>query len=48
MSGGQLILLDDALTDGTHVGDDAARRRIEIRVRKRVVEHAAGSQEGEG
>jgi flagellar motor protein MotB len=34
MSGGQLILPDDRLTDGAHPGDAPARRRIEIRVRK--------------
>lgn len=35
MSGAQLILPDDTLTDGAQAGDVASRRRIEIRVRKR-------------
>lgn len=35
MSGAQLILPGDQLTDGSQVGDVASRRRIEIRVRKR-------------
>jgi flagellar motor protein MotB len=35
MSGGQLILPGDQLTDGAQSGDVKARRRIEIRVRKR-------------
>ncbi|MDW9928069.1 hypothetical protein GOB16_14715 [Sinorhizobium meliloti] len=35
MSGAQLILPSDSLTDGAHLGDVASRRRIEIRVRKR-------------
>ena len=35
MSGAQLILPDDTLTNGAHAGDVASRRRIEIRVRKR-------------
>ncbi|WP_245443812.1 OmpA family protein [Mesorhizobium sp. DCY119] len=35
MSGGQLILPGDKLTDGAQLGDVKARRRIEIRVRKR-------------
>ncbi|MDQ6436358.1 OmpA family protein [Mesorhizobium sp. LHD-90] len=35
MSGGQLILPGDQLTDGVQSGDVKARRRIEIRVRKR-------------
>lgn len=34
MSGGQLILPGDKLTDGSQSGDVKARRRIEIRVRK--------------
>ncbi len=34
MSGGQLILPDDRMTDGAQAGDAPARRRIEIRVRK--------------
>ncbi|GLR45549.1 hypothetical protein GCM10007880_60670 [Mesorhizobium amorphae] len=34
MSGGQLILPDDRLTNGAQSGDAPARRRIEIRVRK--------------
>ncbi|WP_348639283.1 MULTISPECIES: hypothetical protein [unclassified Mesorhizobium] len=34
MSGGQLILPGDKLTDGNQLGDVKARRRIEIRVRK--------------
>lgn len=34
MSGGQLILPGDKLTDGNQSGDVKARRRIEIRVRK--------------
>ncbi|MER9599082.1 hypothetical protein [Mesorhizobium sp. M0244] len=34
MSGGQLILPDDRLTNGVQSGDAPARRRIEIRVRK--------------
>lgn len=35
MSGGQLILPGDRLTDGAQAGDVKARRRIEIRVRQR-------------
>jgi flagellar motor protein MotB len=35
MSGAQLILPGDNLTDGSQLGDVASRRRIEIRVRKR-------------
>jgi flagellar motor protein MotB len=35
MSGAQLILPDDSLADGAQAGDVKARRRIEIRVRKR-------------
>ncbi|WP_189522161.1 MULTISPECIES: hypothetical protein [unclassified Mesorhizobium] len=35
MSGAQLILPDDTLTNGTQAGDVKSRRRIEIRVRKR-------------
>ncbi|MEO3998891.1 hypothetical protein [Mesorhizobium sp. CAU 1732] len=35
MSGAQLILPDDTLTNGAQAGDVASRRRIEIRVRKR-------------
>ncbi|WP_032936474.1 hypothetical protein [Mesorhizobium sp. WSM3626] len=35
MSGGQLILPGDHLTDGAQAGDVKARRRIEIRVRQR-------------
>lgn len=35
MSGGQLILPGDHLTDGAQMGDVRARRRIEIRVRQR-------------
>ena len=35
MSGAQLILPDDTLTNGAQTGDVASRRRIEIRVRKR-------------
>jgi flagellar motor protein MotB len=35
MSGGQLILPGDQLTDGAQLGDVKERRRIEIRVRKR-------------
>jgi flagellar motor protein MotB len=35
MSGGQLILPGDRLTDGAQSGDVKARRRIEIRVRQR-------------
>lgn len=35
MSGAQLILPDDTLTNGADAGDVASRRRIEIRVRKR-------------
>ncbi|ESZ28325.1 hypothetical protein X732_32030 [Mesorhizobium sp. L2C066B000] len=35
MSGGQLILPGDHLTDGAQIGDVRARRRIEIRVRQR-------------
>lgn len=35
MSGAQLILPNDTLTDGAQTGDVASRRRIEIRVRKR-------------
>lgn len=34
MSGGQLILPDDRITDGAQGGSAPARRRIEIRVRK--------------
>lgn len=34
MSGGQLIMPDDSLTNGAQTGDAPARRRIEIRVRK--------------
>ena len=34
MSGGQLILPEDRLTDGANSGDAPERRRIEIRVRK--------------
>lgn len=34
MSGGQLILPDDQLTNGAQSGDAPVRRRIEIRVRK--------------
>lgn len=34
MSGGQLILPDDRMTDGAQAGNAPARRRIEIRVRK--------------
>ncbi|RUW55472.1 hypothetical protein EOA32_01605 [Mesorhizobium sp. M1A.F.Ca.ET.072.01.1.1] len=47
MSGGQLILPDDRLTDGAQSGDAPARRRIEIRVRKSKQKLAAeGNQEG--
>lgn len=35
MSGAQLILPGDLLSDGNQMGDTASRRRIEIRVRKR-------------
>lgn len=35
LSGAQLILPGDILTDGAQLGDTASRRRIEIRVRKR-------------
>jgi hypothetical protein len=37
MSGAQLIRPDDSLTDGVDSKEDKARRRIEIRVRKRNV-----------
>lgn len=36
MSGAQLILPGDRLTDGAQSGDVSNRRRIEIRVRKRI------------
>lgn len=49
MSGGQLILPGDRLTDGAQRGDVKARRRIEIRVRKRseqqttkILPHSSG------
>lgn len=35
MSGAQLILPNDTLTNGAQAGNVASRRRIEIRVRKR-------------
>lgn len=41
MSGAQLILPDDTLTNGAQAGDIASRRRIEIRVRKRNDSKAA-------
>ena len=46
MSGGQLILPGDTLTDGSNAGDNAVRRRIEIRVRKREMQgkHEASLQ----
>lgn len=34
MSAAQLVLPGDILSDGTHLGDDKGRRRIEIRVRR--------------
>lgn len=40
MSGAQLILPGDRLTDGSQAGDVSSRRRIEIRVRKRNQETA--------
>lgn len=43
MSGAQLIMPGDTLMDGTQEGDVAARRRIEIRVRKRN-DFSAGDQ----
>lgn len=47
MSGGQLILPDDRLTDGAQSGDAPERRRIEIRVRKSKQKLAAeGHHEG--
>lgn len=42
MSGGQLILPGDRLTDGAQAGDVKARRRIEIRVRQRSRETDIG------
>ncbi|MCO6393288.1 hypothetical protein GTW25_19905 [Aliihoeflea aestuarii] len=36
MSGGQLILPGDTVTDGSNSGAAAERRRIEVRVRKRI------------
>ncbi|MER9675026.1 hypothetical protein [Mesorhizobium sp. M0208] len=42
MSGGQLILPGDRLTDGAQAGDVKARRRIEIRVRQRSREKDIG------
>ncbi|MDX8469022.1 MULTISPECIES: hypothetical protein [Mesorhizobium] len=48
MSGGQLILPDDRLTDGAQSGDAPERRRIEIRVRKSKQKLAAeGNHEGD-
>ncbi|WP_292329070.1 OmpA family protein [Mesorhizobium sp.] len=48
MSGGQLILPDDRLTDGAQSGDAPARWRIEIRVRKSKQKLAAeGNHEGD-
>ncbi|GLS29402.1 OmpA family protein [Mesorhizobium albiziae] len=47
MSGGQLILPGDRLTDGAQSGDVKARRRIEIRVRQRAEAiHSAYSSPG--
>ncbi|MBD9541430.1 hypothetical protein IB276_18410 [Ensifer sp. ENS04] len=41
MSGAQLILPGDRLTDGAQSGDVSSRRRIEIRVRKRNLDNGA-------
>ena len=46
MSGAQLTLPSDRLTDGKDAGDSEGRRRIEIRVRKRnVVERTQSDQD---
>ncbi|RUW02042.1 hypothetical protein EOA46_32770, partial [Mesorhizobium sp. M1A.F.Ca.IN.022.05.2.1] len=46
MSGGQLILPGDLLTDGAQAGDVKARRRIEIRVRQRSRETELAPAQG--
>ncbi|WP_157895957.1 hypothetical protein [Mesorhizobium sp. ORS 3428] len=46
MSGGQLILPGDRLTDGAQAGDVKARRRIEIRVRQRSREKDLAPSQG--